>query len=324
MDEAMTAVETEVKQVRGVTLCVTTVGGSFLGSSNSGNLYVRIAPHEERVFSFGRLWHGLLALDPGAAWRGNYSQRDVMTEVRARLRPLKELRCPVRNARSFNLGGGNFDIDFAIRGPELEPLAAYAEALRVRVSGKEGQPPEIGGIVDADTTLKLDKPELRAVIDRERAADLGVDPEDVASALRLMVGGDQEVSRFMTPAATRTTTCSYASPSGPPAARGRATALRPPPRRGPRALDNLVKLVRAAAPSRIDRLDRERQVSLRASVGRGFALQDRLLALRRPRTSSGMPPGLHDEHRRAAARSSRRSGSEFLTGVPAARSCSCS
>ncbi len=39
------------------------------------------------------------------------------------------------------------------------------------------------------------------VIDRERAADLGVDTADIATALRLMVGGDEEVSRFRDPAA---------------------------------------------------------------------------------------------------------------------------
>ena len=55
---------------------------------------------------------------------------------------------------------------------------------------------KLGGIVDADTTLKLNKPELRVKIDRERAADLGVDTSDIATSLRLMVGGEEEASRF--------------------------------------------------------------------------------------------------------------------------------
>ena len=89
---------------------------------------------------------------------------------------------------SFNIGGGRFEIDFVLRGPDLEALAQYAEELRERRR-------ELG-IIDADTTLKLDKPELRVEIDRARAADLGVATEDIATALRLMVGGDQRVSRF--------------------------------------------------------------------------------------------------------------------------------
>ena len=55
---------------------------------------------------------------------------------------------------------------------------------------------DIPGLVDVDTTLRLNKPELHVAIDRERAADLGVDASDIASSLRIMVGGDDEVSRY--------------------------------------------------------------------------------------------------------------------------------
>ena len=69
-------------------------------------------------------------------------------------------------------------------------MAGYAEQSAVKVQ-------ELGGIVDADTTLKLDKPELRrSRSTATRAANLGVEIEDIATALRLMVGGDQQVSRF--------------------------------------------------------------------------------------------------------------------------------
>jgi HAE1 family hydrophobic/amphiphilic exporter-1 len=36
----------------------------------------------------------------------------VVTEVRKRMRHYADLRVAVRNASSFNIGGGNFDIDF--------------------------------------------------------------------------------------------------------------------------------------------------------------------------------------------------------------------
>src|SRR5262245_66509832 len=55
--------------------------------------------------------------------------------------------------------------------------------------------PELG-LLDADVTLKIDKPELRVNIDRARAADLGVTSTDIATALGIMVGGDERVSRF--------------------------------------------------------------------------------------------------------------------------------
>ena len=83
-----------------------------------------------------------------------------MQQIRARMREVTATCASrVRNLQSFNIGGGNCDIDFVIRGPELETLAEYAEALRA--AGAEL------GIIDADTTLKLNKPELR-VADRSR------------------------------------------------------------------------------------------------------------------------------------------------------------
>ena len=57
----------------------------------------------------------------------------------------------------------------------------------------------MGGIADPDTTLRLDRPELR-VTHRPRARGRpAVDTEQIATALRLMVGGDTEVSRYRDP-----------------------------------------------------------------------------------------------------------------------------
>ena len=54
-------------------------------------------------------------------------------------------------------------------------------------------------------------------------------------------------------------------------------------------LDNLVKLESVPSASRIDRLDRQRMVSLRASIGPGYALADRLAALREAATTLNLP-----------------------------------
>src|SRR5260370_2553354 len=95
----------------------------------------------------------------------------------------------MRNSAGFIIGGGTFDIDVALRGPDREKLAEYGETLKLGAR-------QLGGVGDVDSTLQLDKPELRVVIDRARAADLRVDTEQIATALRLMVGGDDQVSRF--------------------------------------------------------------------------------------------------------------------------------
>jgi len=283
MDGAMRLVEQELRATRGVRLVLATVGGGFIGSVNGGSCYVRIAPHEERRLSLGRFAGALLRGRPGDAFAGNYTQREVMSEVRRRLSKFPELRCGVRNAPSFNIGGGNWEIDFALLGPDLMTLSRAAEALRTRSK-------ELGGIVDSDVTLKLDRPELRAEIDRERAADLGVDPDDVGATLRLLVGGDEEVSRFLDPALSEDYDVQLRLRPGDRADPGTIGRLMVPGSGGRLVrLDQVGRLVSATGPSRIDRLDRQRQVSLRASVGPGHALADRLAALRGAARELGLP-----------------------------------
>jgi HAE1 family hydrophobic/amphiphilic exporter-1 len=275
MNEVITAMEKDILETPGVRLVLSSAGGGFLGGVNQGNAYVRIAPHEERTLSFGKFWTELKKGHPLNAFKGNYTQQDVMLEVRRRLQKYAPMRIGVRNAQSFNFGaGGRTDIDFVFRGPEIVALAGYADDLVERSK-------KLGGIVDADTTLKLNKPELRVLIDRDRAADLGVDTSDIATSLRLMVGGEEEASRFRDESINEDYDVQLRLTEADRRDVGTISRLYVPSSRGGLVrLDNLVKITRDTSPSRIDRLDRERQVSVRASVAPGYALADRIEALR--------------------------------------------
>jgi HAE1 family hydrophobic/amphiphilic exporter-1 len=55
-------------------------------------------------------------------------------------------------------------------------------------------------------------------------------------------------------------------------------------------LDSLVDIKEEFSPSRIDRLDRQRQASMRAGVAPGFALADRIEALRQAAAAMNLPP----------------------------------
>jgi HAE1 family hydrophobic/amphiphilic exporter-1 len=283
-EEVMRAIEAELKETRGVQTVLARAGGGFIGSVNMGEIHVGLTPHEQRYFSLGRLFRETLRGSPLDAFRGNFKQSDVKNEIRARVRKFRDVRVSVRDYPSFNIGGGNFEVDFVVKGPELEPLARYTEALRV-------QQRELG-IVDADTTLKLNKPELRVDIDRERAADLGVSSRDIGTALRLMVGGDTEVSRFRDPATNEDYDVQLRLSE---ADRSEATEI--PRLFLPRAggglveLQNIASLRTAESPSRIDRLDRQRAANLRAAVAPGYALSDRMEAIYAAADKLNMPPG---------------------------------
>jgi HAE1 family hydrophobic/amphiphilic exporter-1 len=274
MDEVMHAVETEIRAVPGVRTVLATAGGSFLGQVNQGGAFVRIAPHEERLFSLPRLLRETLRGHPGRAFEGNYTQREVMGHVRASLAKFPDLRCAVRNVQSFNIGGGNWEIDFSILGPDIEALARYGDELRTRSRA-------LGGILDADTTLKLDRPELHVVIDRERAADRGVAVADVASALRLMVGGEERVTRYRDRALGEDYDVALRLEASDRGTARRVAELAVGARDGESVpLADLVRIEPARSASRIDRMDRERVVSLRTNVAPGYGQADRLAALR--------------------------------------------
>ena len=280
MDEVALMAERELREMSQIRLVQCGIGSSRIGGANYARFFVRLAPHKERVF----MWSRLISMHPMDAFKGNYSQRDALQDVRSRLRKIPGVRVSVRPSNgSISLGGPNYEIDFSILGPDLESLSRYAEELRARST-------ELG-IVDADTTLKLDKPEYRVVVNRERAAALGVSVEDIAIALRIMVGGDERVSRFRDVSMGDDYDVQLRLALESRNEKEDIARLYVPRRGGGLVrLDNVVDIVEGQTASRIDRLDRQRTVSIRASiqtlreedghfVPTGYALKDRLEAL---------------------------------------------
>ncbi|MBI3464986.1 MAG: efflux RND transporter permease subunit [Planctomycetes bacterium] len=335
MDKTMRAVEDEIRSVPGVQHALTTIGTRGLARVNSADVYVRLDDIEGRALSLGRLVRETLRGQPRRAFEGNYSQQDKMKEIRSRLTKFRELRCGVRNLTSLRQGAP-VDIDFVITGPGLEALADYSEQLRAKAA-------KIPGIVDVDTTLRLGrkrrqssedaqltsaktrngdsttdkqeevprgKPQLLVEIDRERAATLGVDVQEIADTLRIAVGGDDRVSRYrdanvddaydvelrlvgidrsneaaISQLYVRARPSLAAQVRGGAASKGRAEQAAPFLTR----LDNVVRFQVDESAARIDRLDRQRMAAVRANVAPGYALADRIAALRDASAELGMP-----------------------------------
>ena len=143
-------------------------------------------------------------------------------------------------------------------GPISSKLEKYAAAV---VDAAKKEP----GVVDVDTSLNVGKPELSVQLDRPKAADLGVQVSDAAEALRLLVGGDQvttyneggEQYEVHVRAERRAT-------GRPQAAIGQLTV--PSSRLGSVPLENVASFTPGTAPSEINRLNRQRQVTVFANL----------------------------------------------------------
>ncbi len=86
-------------------------------------------------------------------------------------------------------GAGNYDVELVLKGPGTpEQMADYAAQM-------VGAAFASGKFMFADTDLKIDLPQVRVVVDRERVADLGLDLADVGRQLGILLAG-QYVNRF--------------------------------------------------------------------------------------------------------------------------------
>jgi HAE1 family hydrophobic/amphiphilic exporter-1 len=305
MDEILQRLEGQIRDIPGIELLLTTIGTRGFGGVNRAEMYVRLQDIETRTFSLGRWWEGIRHGDTQAAFRGNFTQRDKMVEVRKLFKQYPDLRASVRNLTSLRQGAP-VDVDFSVTGPDIAALQTFTEKLREAIDPNSPNC-RLEGFVDVDTTLRMDKPELLVHIDRPRAAALGVDAREIAETLRVAVGGDDRVSRY------RDATVDDAYDvelrlvgldrrdiesisqlyvrTNPQRTRRSRDAENGDGRPQLTRIDNVVSFETGVAPARIDRLDRQRMVAVRANIASGYALANRLDALNALVSEIGKPPG---------------------------------
>jgi hydrophobic/amphiphilic exporter-1 (mainly G- bacteria), HAE1 family len=319
MDETIRVVEAALRDIPGVETVLSTVGTRGFGGVNRGELYVQLQDIEQRTFSIGRLIRGFLTGDPESAWRGNFTQREKMDEVRRRLLAYSDVAISVRNLTSLRQGAP-VDVDFSITGPDIAGLSDFSEKLLHKAR-------EMPSLVDVDTTLRLDKPELLVHIDRERAAALGVEVREIADTLRVAVGGDDRVSRYRDVTVddaydvelrligidrrdVESVSQLYVR-ANPGRALPVSTMGSPLTGNILTRVDNLVQFSYGETMARIDRLDRQRMVAIRANVAPGYALAEGLAELQAAVDQLELPPGF-DTHVLGRGRELERTLQEFV------------
>jgi len=232
--EILLEVENRIREIPEVVHTFTTIGvrGQYLSNVTDSSMYVALKPMAER----GR------------------DQKAIMQEVRDLLGAMPELRVSVQQINLVSGGGFKATpFNLVLRGPDLKKLDEYSGELIRRLKA-------VPGFVDTDTGQALKHPELQVHIDRQKASDLGVRVESIASSLRTMVGG-QKVSlyregdeqynvRLRLREEYRKDSASISTLTVPGS---NGSVVR---------LDNVASLAHGMSPGQIDRYAQERQITI--------------------------------------------------------------
>jgi len=220
---------------------LTTIGSDDARTQNVARVYVRLT-------------------EPGSR---RESQEQLMNRVRTEIvaHQPKELRINVVDVGLF--GGGGFStakVQYTITGPDLEDLELYTHRILDKLKA-------VPGAVDVDSNLVSGKPEIGVYVHRDRAADLGVQVADIATALRLLVGG-VEVSTYEE-RGEQYGILVRAEPQYRADPDGLRLLTVPSSKLGSVPLADVVEMRPGTGPAVINRLSRSRQVTLLANPAPG-------------------------------------------------------
>ncbi len=185
------------------------------------------------------------------------------------------------NPPSLGQSFRNPPLQFVVQAPSYAELDKAVDALMEKVRAYPG-------LANADTDLKLNKPQLKVDINRDKAAQMGVGVDTIGRTLETLLGG-REITRFkqageqynvvvqLDPAARATPqdlTALYV--------RGNEGSLTP--------LSNLVTVTETVAPKELNHFDRQRAAIISANIAPGYTLGE-ALAFMEQAAADTLPPG---------------------------------
>jgi HAE1 family hydrophobic/amphiphilic exporter-1 len=215
-------------------------------------------------------------------------ERGTIEEIAARLRKVLYPEFAYTRPRiNFPNSLGGTDSYAPIRGilmgPDLKKLAELCQELNKEIF-------KIPSLADPRVALNLNSPEMQVTIDRVRASDLGVRVVDIATAVRLLMSGDDQISTFKEGSEQYPVTMRLLpAQRDDPAALSRL--LIPSAKLGLIRLDSVAHLERGFGPGRIDRFNRQFMVGIYANVAPEHSLQEAAADTQKLVQSVGLPPG---------------------------------
>ncbi len=254
----------EIRAIPGVDHTLLTIGNDASVTRNLANVFVHL-------------------VDPRLRKEDQFA---IMDRVRKEVVPHqpKNLRIDVSLTAQISSGQSQAQVQYTLNGPDLNQLSRYTARILERFR-------KVHGAVDVDSNLVVGNPEVHVEIDRDRAGNLGVNVADIANDLELLVGG-LKVSTYQEggndyDVRARANADYRADLSGISVMTVKTKTGETVP------LSSVVKLVPTTGPSQINRLARQRQVTITANVAPGVGQSEVSDALVKIIKDEHMPPEYH-------------------------------
>ena len=260
-EAVMTQLEAELRELPHVRYLLTTIGADAQRRPDRGSIVVGLVPTDER----------------------KQSQLEIMSMARKRLQKFRDLTIGVQLPAIISGSGPNKDLQYFLQGPDLAQLNRYTQVIRARLA-------QMPGVTDIDSSYEEGKPEIRVLINRDKAADLNVSVSSIATAMRTLVGGDDQATTYRegddrydvqlrVNKRNRSTAAALERLYVPSGTLGNVPA------------SNVASFQEGSGPVQIERVNRQRQILITANIVEGQALSNVLPVLAETEKSLNMPPG---------------------------------
>jgi multidrug efflux pump len=211
----------------------------------------------------------LISFSQLAPWEErSRTQMEIVQDIQPMLARITGVRAFANNPGSFGQSARSKPVEFVIQ--TSESYARLDEYVQTLAAEAEKYP----GLINVDSDLRLNKPQIEVEVDRERVADTGAGVLVVGRTLETLLGGRQ-VTRFnqngeqydvivqVAPEARRTP-----GDLDHIYVRGRGGAMLP--------LSNLARVREAVAPKELNRFNQFRSATITAGIAPGYSLGEAL------------------------------------------------
>ena len=227
------------------------------------NIADSIAYERETVISFVRSGFSMSRIILPDMRLRDRSQMEIADKLTMAVRNETEARAFVQQTSSFGGRRGGMPIQYVLQAPNIQKLQEFIPLFMDKVS-------ESPFFQMSDVNLKFTKPETRIVIDRDKAALLGVSTRDIGQTLQYALSGQRmgyfymngkqyqvlgEINRQQRNTPLDLKTIYIKNNAGQMI-----------------QMDNLVKLEETVAPPQLHRYNRFNSATISAGLAKGYSL----------------------------------------------------